>query len=207
MRCRTSPRPTCRCGLEWARRSSGRGAAPEPDGWQIAATLRAHCAASILEGGFHRYDGTGSVDYRVADAYVLPFDDGCFDVVTCMDFLEHVEEPARVVAEAARVLAPGGLFFFHTFNRNWLAGLIIIQAVEWFVPNTPDHLHVLRLFITPEELQGHCEAAGLRTREQVGGGPTGAPVRSSNPCSSGGWPPTSASSSRRRCTCPTWASP
>ncbi|QDE65942.1 hypothetical protein BHS09_02385 [Myxococcus xanthus] len=98
------------------------------------------------------YDGTGSVDYRVADAYVLPFDDGCFDVVTCMDFLEHVEEPARVVAEAARVLAPGGLFFFHTFNRNWLAGLIIIQAVEWFVPNKPDHLHVLRLFITPEEL-------------------------------------------------------
>ncbi|RYZ38903.1 MAG: 3-demethylubiquinone-9 3-O-methyltransferase [Myxococcaceae bacterium] len=114
------------------------------------------------------HDRTGSVDYREADAYALPFEPGCFDVVTCMDFLEHVEAPALVVAEAARVLAPGGLFFFHTFNRNLLAGLVIIKGVEWFVANTPDHLHVLRLFITPDELGGHCEAAGLQPREWVG---------------------------------------
>jgi 2-polyprenyl-6-hydroxyphenyl methylase / 3-demethylubiquinone-9 3-methyltransferase len=45
-----------------------------------------------------------------------------------------------------RVLAPSGLFFFHTFNRNWIANLIVIKGVELFVKNTPEDLHVLRLF-------------------------------------------------------------
>jgi 2-polyprenyl-6-hydroxyphenyl methylase/3-demethylubiquinone-9 3-methyltransferase len=115
-----------------------------------------------------RYDATGRVTYHAADALALPFGDGAFDAVTAMDFLEHVEAPGRVVAEAARVLAPGGLFFFHTFNRTWLAGLIAIKCLEWFVKNTPPHLHVLRLFVTPEEMRGYCARAGLRVEEMVG---------------------------------------
>lgn len=115
-----------------------------------------------------RYDITGRVAYCVADALALPFADGTFDVVAAMDFLEHVEEPARVVAEAARVLAPGGLFFFHTFNRNWLAGLVVIKFLDWFVLNTPPHLHVLRLFVTPDEMRSYCARAGLHVEEMVG---------------------------------------
>jgi 2-polyprenyl-6-hydroxyphenyl methylase / 3-demethylubiquinone-9 3-methyltransferase len=118
-----------------------------------------------------RWDGTGSVSYQQGDAYALPFPDGAFDVVCAMDFLEHVEEPARVVAEAARVLAPGGLFFFHTFNRGLLAWLFAVKGIEWFVRNTPREMHVLRLFVKPDELAAMCRAAGLEPVELRGSRP------------------------------------
>ena len=88
-----------------------------------------------------------------------------------MDFLEHVEDPATVVAEASRVLRPGGLFFFHTFNRNPLAWLVVIKGVEWFVKNTPRDMHVLRLFVKPAELRAMCATSGLEVRELLGSAP------------------------------------
>jgi 2-polyprenyl-6-hydroxyphenyl methylase / 3-demethylubiquinone-9 3-methyltransferase len=118
-----------------------------------------------------RHDATGKVQYLLGDALLLPFPDASFDVVCAMDFLEHVEEPARAVAEIARVLRPGGTFFFHTFNRNLLAWLVIIKGVEWFVRNTPRHLHVLRLFIKPGELTTLCDAHGMRVSELQGSEP------------------------------------
>lgn len=108
-----------------------------------------------------KYDTAGTVDYVVGDAYRLPFPDGSFDAVAAMDFLEHVEEPARVIAEASRVLRPGGLFFFYTFNRNPLSHLIIIKAVEFRVRNTPPDLHVIELFIKPDEMRRYLSDAGL----------------------------------------------
>jgi 2-polyprenyl-6-hydroxyphenyl methylase/3-demethylubiquinone-9 3-methyltransferase len=109
-----------------------------------------------------------SVRHLCGDALRLPYRDAAFDAVTSMDFLEHIEDPAASIREAARVLKPGGLFFFHTFNRNRLAWLVIIKGVEWFVKNTPPHMHVLRLFIKPAELSRHCEAAGLTPLEWTG---------------------------------------
>jgi 2-polyprenyl-6-hydroxyphenyl methylase/3-demethylubiquinone-9 3-methyltransferase len=70
-----------------------------------------------------------------------------------MDILEHVTEPERIIQEASRVLVPGGLFFFHTFNRNFLSYLVAIKGVEWFVKNAPPNIHVYELFITPNELK------------------------------------------------------
>jgi 2-polyprenyl-6-hydroxyphenyl methylase/3-demethylubiquinone-9 3-methyltransferase len=118
-----------------------------------------------------RHDQTQRVHYTRGDALALPFPAGSFDVVCAMDFLEHVEDPARVVAEAARVLCPRGLFFFHTFNRNLLAWLIVIKGVEWFVKNTPKDMHVLRLFVKPGEFQGMCEVSGLKVVELHGSAP------------------------------------
>jgi 2-polyprenyl-6-hydroxyphenyl methylase/3-demethylubiquinone-9 3-methyltransferase len=106
--------------------------------------------------------------YLRGDALRLPYRDSSFDVVTSMDFLEHIEDPSTSVREAARVLRPGGLFFFHTFNRNPLAWLIIIKGLEWFVRNTPEHMHVLHLFIKPRELVGFCRDAGLEPFEWTG---------------------------------------
>ena len=118
-----------------------------------------------------RHDLTRNVRYTRGDALSLPFANQSLDVVCAMDFLEHVEDPARVVAEAARVVRPGGLFFFHTFNRNLLAWLVVIKGVEWFVKNTPKDMHVLRLFIKPAELARMCEASGLKTVELHGSAP------------------------------------
>jgi len=115
-----------------------------------------------------RHDATGTVVYLPGDVYKIPFPDASFDVVTAMDLLEHVEDPARAIAEFARVLKPGGLLFFHTFNRNPLAGLVIIKFVEWFVKNTPKDMHVLRLFIKPREAEGYCRKVGLQVTEWTG---------------------------------------
>lgn len=118
-----------------------------------------------------QHDRSGTVRYELGDALALRHADASFDAVCAMDFLEHVEDPARVIAEAARVLRPGGLFFFHTFDRNWLSWLVIIKGVEWFVKNTPRDLHVLRLFLKPDEVTSMCAARGLEMLELRGSRP------------------------------------
>lgn len=108
-----------------------------------------------------KHDATQKVSYAVANAYALPFEAEKFDVVCAMDVLEHVEEPSLLISEASRVLKPGGLFFFHTFNRNFLSYMLIIKGVEWCVPNAPKNMHVYPLFIKPEELREICESKDL----------------------------------------------
>jgi 2-polyprenyl-6-hydroxyphenyl methylase / 3-demethylubiquinone-9 3-methyltransferase len=118
-----------------------------------------------------QYDKTRTVTYARGDAYHLPYAAESFEVACAMDFLEHVEEPESIVKEISRVLKPHGLFFFHTFNRTWLAWLIIIKGVEWFVHNTPRDLHVLQRFIKPAELRAMCAASGLRVQALQGFAP------------------------------------
>jgi 2-polyprenyl-6-hydroxyphenyl methylase/3-demethylubiquinone-9 3-methyltransferase len=103
----------------------------------------------------------GTATYELGDACNLRYEDASFDVVCAMDLIEHVEKPERLVAEVGRVLRPGGMFFFHTFNRTPIANLVVIKGVEWFVKNTPKDLHVHHLFRSPEELDQMCRAAGL----------------------------------------------
>jgi 2-polyprenyl-6-hydroxyphenyl methylase / 3-demethylubiquinone-9 3-methyltransferase len=106
-------------------------------------------------------DETHTARYLLADGYRLPFRDGSFRAVCMMDFLEHVEDREAVIGEAARVLAPDGLFIFHTINRNVFSWFLIIKCVEWFVRNTPHHMHVLRLCTRPGELKMMCGRRGL----------------------------------------------
>lgn len=113
-------------------------------------------------------DQTKSVQYIEADATLLPFPDHSFDVICAMDFLEHIRTPRELIREVARLLKPGGLFFFHTFNRNWLTFLIVIKGVEWCVPNTPKDMHVYEYFIKPSELKNWCNQVGLSIREMHG---------------------------------------
>lgn len=113
-------------------------------------------------------DPTLKATYTYADAYQLPFANQSFEVVTCTDFLEHVSKPQLVLSEIERVLKPGGLFFFHTFNKNLLAWLIVIKGVEWFVKNTPKNLHVLGMFIKPEDLIRDLEDLHFSVKEVKG---------------------------------------
>lgn len=115
-----------------------------------------------------RYDSTRSVQYLNADANHLPFEPHQFDVVCAMDFLEHVENPEKAILEMSRVLKPGGLFFFHTFNRNPISAFVVIKLVEWFVKNTPPKMHVSSLFIKPKELKEYCLRSNLEVVEMRG---------------------------------------
>lgn len=132
--------------------------------WQITGVDLAEGALRIAR----LHDETGGVNYQVADAAELPFADHSFDVVCAMDLLEHVEEPGKVLLEAARVLRPRGMFFFNTFNRTPLSALTAIYSVRWFVKNTPRRLHVYRMFIKPEEMMRLCRRAGLRVEALMG---------------------------------------
>jgi 2-polyprenyl-6-hydroxyphenyl methylase/3-demethylubiquinone-9 3-methyltransferase len=114
------------------------------------------------------HDQSHSVDYKVADAYELPFANESFDVITAMDFLEHVEDPNKIINEASRVLKPGGIFIFHTFNRNIFSWLVIIKFVEWIVMNTPKNMHVIRLFIKPKELTEYCRKSRMVVQDMIG---------------------------------------
>jgi 2-polyprenyl-6-hydroxyphenyl methylase/3-demethylubiquinone-9 3-methyltransferase len=107
------------------------------------------------------HDVTRTATYELGDATRLPYPDASFDVVCALDLLEHVDDPVRLIAEVGRVLRPGGLFFFHTFNRTRRAHLIVIKGVEWFVANAPKDLHVIELFRAPAEVAGRCDRAGL----------------------------------------------
>ncbi|MBI1764475.1 MAG: 3-demethylubiquinone-9 3-O-methyltransferase [Acidobacteria bacterium] len=135
----------------------------------VAVTGLDASAESLMVARAH--DVTGRVHYETGDAYALPYAAASFQAVCAMDFLEHVDDPRRVIAECARVLQPGGLFFFATFNRNPIAWLVAIKGVEWFVKNTPPRLHQLRCFIKPAELRGMCADNGLRVAELRGSVP------------------------------------
>ena len=112
-----------------------------------------------------KYDETKRVTYTKADATELPFADATFDVVCAMDLLEHVEDYDKMLKEVSRVLRPGGTFYFHTFNRNFISYIVIIKLVEWLVPNTPKHMHVLNYFIKPIELIRAMKRFKLCTKE------------------------------------------
>jgi len=116
----------------------------------------------------HAHDTSGRVRYLEGDALALPFEDDSFEAVCAMDLLEHVESPGRAIAEASRVLTPGGLFFFHTFDRNFWSWLVIIKGVELFVRNAPEHMHVLHLFLKPREVRAACAEHGFQKPVLVG---------------------------------------
>ncbi len=118
-----------------------------------------------------KFDPTKTVKYMQADALALPFKDHSFDVVCAMDILEHVEDAQALIQEASRVLKDQGLFFFHTFNRNWLSYLLIIKGVDWFIPNAPKNMHVYPLFIKPEELKNMCAKTSLGIEYVLGFSP------------------------------------
>ncbi len=115
-----------------------------------------------------KYDKTQSVSYRLGDVLDCPMEDQSFDAVISFDVLEHVSDPRKLVAEAYRILKPGGIFIFHTFNRNLLSYLVVIKLVEWLVQNTPKHLHVLSLFVKPEELKKWSLELGFEAPKFLG---------------------------------------
>ena len=113
---------------------------------------------------------TGSrVDYRLVAAETLAAESPeAFDVVTCMEMLEHVPEPASTVAACARLAKPGGWVFFSTINRNPKSFLFAIVGAEYVLRLLPRGTHEYARFIRPSELATHCRAAGLAMADLTG---------------------------------------
>ena len=91
-----------------------------------------------------------------------------FDIVTCMEMMEHVPEPASVVAACARLVMPGGWIFFSTINRNAKAFLFAIVGAEHVLSLLPKGTHEYARFIRPSELASWCRASGLELESTRG---------------------------------------
>jgi 2-polyprenyl-6-hydroxyphenyl methylase/3-demethylubiquinone-9 3-methyltransferase len=105
---------------------------------------------------------TEGVTYREISAEKLADEQpASFDVVTCMEMLEHVPDPASVVRACATLVKPGGWVFFSTINRNPKAFLFAIVGAEYVLNLLPRGTHEFAKFIKPSELSAYARAAGL----------------------------------------------
>jgi 2-polyprenyl-6-hydroxyphenyl methylase / 3-demethylubiquinone-9 3-methyltransferase len=106
--------------------------------------------------------GTANVEYREISAESLASaQPESFDVVTCMEMLEHVPDPASVVRACHALVKPGGWVFFSTINRNPKSFLFAILGAEYILQMLPKGTHEYAKMIKPSELAGYCRAAGL----------------------------------------------
>lgn len=124
---------------------------------------------SLRVAELHRLESGAGVTYERAMAEEFAAQHaGEFDVVTCMELLEHVPDPASVVAACARLVRPGGQVFFSTINRNPKAYLFAVIGAEYVLRLLPRGTHDYLRFIKPSELSRFCRAAGLRPAELIG---------------------------------------
>ncbi len=101
----------------------------------------------------HSCENGLDINYKVGVAESLPYQDNTFDVVICVDVLEHVYDYRQVVSEIYRVLKPGGIFFYDTINRNFQSRLMMIWLMENLLRLIPLGVHDWDKFIQPEELK------------------------------------------------------
>lgn len=120
-----------------------------------------------------------AIEYRRGTGERLPLPDAAFGLVCCCDVLEHVEDLPRVIAEIARVLAPGGLFLYDTINRTVRSRLVMIKLLQdWrWTSFLPPDLHDWNRFIKPGELLPLLARNGLRNRHLTGLKPGIHPLR------------------------------
>jgi 2-polyprenyl-6-hydroxyphenyl methylase/3-demethylubiquinone-9 3-methyltransferase len=112
---------------------------------------------------------TPNVSYREISAEALAEQSpGQFDVVTCMEMLEHVPDPASTIQACATLVKPGGWVFFSTLNRNPKSFLFAIIGAEYLLNLLPKGTHEYARFIRPAELAASCRSAGLVVQASKG---------------------------------------
>lgn len=93
---------------------------------------------------------------------------GQYDVVTCMEMLEHVPDPESIVQACARLVKPGGHVFFSTLNRNPKSFMLAIVGAEYLLRMVPKGTHDFNKFIRPSELLGWIDGTALREQDMMG---------------------------------------
>ncbi len=117
----------------------------------------------------HQAESGTNVDYQKSTAESFASEHANdFDVVTCLEMLEHVPEPMKVVASCAELVRPGGDVFFSTINRNPKAFLFAIVGAEYLLRLLPAGTHEYEKFIRPSELEAWARHAGLDLEGSIG---------------------------------------
>ena len=114
----------------------------------------------------HLKESGRHVEYRLVSAENIAQEmPGAFDLVTCLEMLEHVPDPAQTIAACAALVKPGGDVFFSTIHRNVKAYLMAVIGAEYLLKMLPKGTHDYAKFIKPSELSRWCRQAGLEVRD------------------------------------------
>lgn len=125
--------------------------------------------APLAVARLHQHESAAKVDYRHATAEELATTEaGTYDLVTCLEMLEHVPEPSQVIQSCADLVKPGGHVFFSTINRNPKAFVFAIVGAEYILKLLPAGTHEYEKFIRPSELEGWSRRAGLTLKDSIG---------------------------------------
>ncbi|WP_426209462.1 bifunctional 2-polyprenyl-6-hydroxyphenol methylase/3-demethylubiquinol 3-O-methyltransferase UbiG [Massilia sp. TWP1-3-3] len=119
---------------------------------------QSHALGQAIDVGYRK---SSAEDWAAAHA-------AHYDVITCMEMLEHVPDPQAVIAACAAMVKPGGWVFFSTINRNALSYLAAIVGVEYVLRILPRGTHQYRRFIKPRELLAMASGAGLTLKDRRG---------------------------------------
>jgi 2-polyprenyl-6-hydroxyphenyl methylase / 3-demethylubiquinone-9 3-methyltransferase len=117
----------------------------------------------------HQIESGTKVDYRLMSAEAFAIEaPATFDIVTCMELLEHVPDPASTVGACARLVRPGGRVVFSTINRNAKAYALAIVGAEYVLRLLPRGTHDYQRFLKPSEIAAFAREAGLETDALIG---------------------------------------
>jgi 2-polyprenyl-6-hydroxyphenyl methylase/3-demethylubiquinone-9 3-methyltransferase len=117
----------------------------------------------------HLLESSRQVNYRLVSAEDMAQEQpGTFDIVTCMEMLEHVPDPASIVRACAALAKPGGWVFFSTLSRNPKSYLLAVIGAEYILNLLPRGTHDYARFIRPSELSSMCRAANLDVADLIG---------------------------------------
>jgi 2-polyprenyl-6-hydroxyphenyl methylase/3-demethylubiquinone-9 3-methyltransferase len=117
----------------------------------------------------HQHESQADVDYRKSTAEELAASEAdSFDVVTCLEMLEHVPDPSMVIQSCAELVKPGGHVFFSTINRNPKSFAFAIVGAEYVLKLLPAGTHEYEKFIRPSELETWARHAGLSLQDSIG---------------------------------------
>ncbi|WP_438466025.1 bifunctional 2-polyprenyl-6-hydroxyphenol methylase/3-demethylubiquinol 3-O-methyltransferase UbiG [Marinomonas sp. PE14-40] len=117
----------------------------------------------------HKLESQLDIDYeRITAEEIAEREAGQYDVVTCLEMLEHVPDPASIIRACYKLTKPGGQVFFSTINRNPKAYLFAVVGAEYILNMLPKGTHDYAKFIQPAELSNYARLAGLEVQDLTG---------------------------------------